>query len=213
MYQRWYSDARGVIHVVRGDGTEFVPTLSGGHAAEVDRVEAAHWQVAVKTSERWTQVPPEWLIAMEWQESRNPYVCARNPEKLPGPEDDGVGPLQITNKGLKAGYTDAQLCDPATNYDIGARYIQRVLIPLVETKTQTQADFPRVSAAFNSGGVYPSGANEWGLRCTGNHVDAEVAALNYLLLKQAAFEGEVLASQFDLTVFVDELSEHGDPAA
>lgn len=203
MYKSWRTEASGIIVVTLADGTEKIPSLTTqAHIDTMRRIQGMatyrgrSFDIGASTttvSTKWG-LRVEWIRSMVFQESGgNPY--ARNPEKLPGPEDDGVGLLQITNLGLKAGYTDAQLEDPETNLNIGCRYIVRSLM------ARYGDNFPKISASFNAGSVHPplkGYENEWNMHCTRGHIDSEVAALNWQILDVMDAAQKAYALQFPL---------------
>lgn len=174
---------------------ERAPTLHGAETKLMDKIEA-DWGGMCRLYAEAYGLPDGWLQAMIFQESGgNPD--ARNPEANKGPEDDGLGLLQITHPSLKGrrrivvdgqsrwigGRTDAELLVPSTNLDIGAKY-------LAQHYKRIGNDFPRNAAAFNAGSDHPPSdkdhENPWWLHSTGNHVSREVAALNYWIQAFAA---------------------------
>lgn len=202
MYRSWDTDPSGLIIITLADGTKRTPTLERpDHIAIMRRIETeGTWRGVRVPIGRFTQeaadrwgLRVEWVRSMVFQESGgNPW--ARNPEVKPGPEDDGVGELQITSADLKRGYTDKQLEDPEINLDIGCRYIYSL------TKRYGW-DFPKISAAFNAGSVhtpYRGYENEWNMHCTRGHIDAEVSALNWQILSFQQAANEAFAKNFDL---------------
>lgn len=172
----WTTREDGVIvtrdTVTRG---ESVLTLSGPNAELLEQIEARWGDLCRRIGGRYG-LRDGWLQAFIFQESGgNPN--ARNPERLPGPEDDGVGLGQITAADLKKGYTDEQLRDPEVNVEIMAHYMAK----LVKTYGP---DFPRISASYNAGSVHPpyrGFENPWGMHCWHGHITSEVSALNYYL--------------------------------
>lgn len=201
MYRGWRTEPNGLIVVTLADGSEKTPTIVRlDHVAILRRIQTTGTfrgrafplgELSQRVADKWG-VPVEWLRAMQFQESGgNPY--ARNPEKLPGIEDDGVGELQITSAWLKRGFTDEQLEDPETNLTIGARHIVQSLVPTYGH------DFPKISAAFNAGSVhhpYKGYENEWNMHCTLGHIDAEVSALNWQILDLMEEAERAQAHQF-----------------
>lgn len=155
-------------------GAESVLTLTGANAAELESIEARWGDLCRRIGDR-HGLPDGWLQAMIFRESHKGDPRSRNPEKLPGPEDDGVGLMQITSSALKAGYSDKELEDPEINVEIGASYIASLV-------KRYGRDFPRISAAYNAGSVhapFKGAENPWGMHCTPGHITAEVSALNY----------------------------------
>jgi hypothetical protein len=154
----------------------------------------AKWREAIADAAEAARIPAEWVGAMVWRESGGSASIRSF--------DHGVGLLQITNPGLKGGHSDDELCDPALNLSIGCSYIANL-------SSRYRGDFPSVSAAFNAGSArkraHPDGGFE--LVCTGNHVDAEVRALNTIVLHErddlAAMWARASDMQFDLTQLVD----------
>ncbi|MES2359966.1 MAG: transglycosylase SLT domain-containing protein [Gemmatimonadota bacterium] len=161
-------------------------------------------------------LPEGWLAAMEWQESGfNPraYRIERQRREdgvmVPIVSPDGrpltgVGLLQITNPGLKGRLTDAALFDPATNIDVGARYVAFL-------RDKYGDDFPKVSAAYNAGSVRPDAGNPWNMHQYGAHVSSEVSALNYYIERRNEQHQHELvyladtatAERFDLAGLID----------
>jgi hypothetical protein len=205
----WRTREDGVVVVQEaGDATDRVLTLSGPNAEGIERVEA-RWGDLCRVIGAKYGLPDGWLQAMIWRESGgNPK--ARNPETSASREDDGVGLMQITSRGLKAGHSDVQLEDPETNVEIGAAFIASLV-------KRYGRDFPRIAAAYNAGSVHPpyrGFENPWNMHCTAGHITAEVSALNYHLLRGVFSDSEraqVLALVFATS---DELArhdfEHGD---
>lgn len=188
----WRTDVSGLVVVSKDGAPEFVPSLQGANADGMDRVLAQWSELAETVATQWN-VPKEWLLAMIWRESGgNPKALRHEPNGW-----TGVGILQITHPALKAGLSDEQLMDPQANMQRGARYLAKQLIPAYDH------DFPKISAAYNSGSVRFSSENEWQMRCTGSHIDAEVAALNYQILKARDDLENVMRVQFDLTADLD----------
>jgi soluble lytic murein transglycosylase-like protein len=183
-YQWETEGATGLIRVRRAADQDWrVPTLQGAAAEQVDAVADRWGAVAAPIAARWG-IPDTWLLAMAWQESKgNPAAMA---------PDGGVGLMQITHPSLKSGYTTAQLQDGPTSLEVAARYIARQLVP------RHGRDFPKIAAAYNAGSVRASALNEWGMVCTGSHIDGEVCAHNRILLRRMADaeleRGRVLAS-------------------
>jgi hypothetical protein len=199
---RWRTDECGLIWVSKDGAPEFVPTLRGANALGMESVIARWSDMARVVAERWG-LPVEWILSMVWRESAgNPRAFRREPNGW-----TGIGLLQITHPSLKGGLIDEQVFDPQTNLEIGARYIARSIV------AKYGRDFPKISAAFNAGSVRHSDANEWQMVCTGNHVDAEVGALNYQILRSQQemqrATANAVAVQFDLQALVD-VSPHHD---
>jgi soluble lytic murein transglycosylase-like protein len=171
---------------------ERAPILSPAQAVIMDRVEST-WGGMCRIYAEAYGLPDGWLQAMIFRESGGD-PNARNPEGTKGPEDDGIGLLQITHPSLKGrrrvtidghvkwvgGLSDAELLVPATNIGIGAKYAREQML-------RYGNDFPRVAAAFNAGSAHPAADpehdNPWSLHSTGNHITIEVSALNYWISK------------------------------
>jgi hypothetical protein len=196
MYQGWRHDEDGVVHVTREDGTEVVPTLAGKWADSYDLVDDRWRSVATPVAVRWG-IPVEWLLAMAWRESGgNPLATS---------QDGGVGLMQITSSALKAGHTAEELLDGRVSLEVAARFIAALV-----KRPDVGRDFPRVSAAYNAGSVRPSDANDWGMTCTGSHIESEVCALNRGILRRLSTEaherGEVMALVYQTsTSMLDEV--------
>jgi hypothetical protein len=173
----WRKRDDGVIVVREGTGPEQILTLSGPAADLMDRVEAQWGDLCRKVAPRYG-IRDGVCQSMIRQESRG-NAKARNPEKKPTIDDDGVGLMQITNAALKSGHTDAQLEDPEVNITIGCSY-------LAELYRRYGDDFPKIAAAYNAGGIYrprPGFENPWGMHSSPGHITSEVSALNYYLLR------------------------------
>lgn len=202
----WKTDETGLIVVTREDGSEFVPTLTGKWADIMSSV-IARWGDTVRPITEQFGVLDRWVLAMIYQESNgNPraFRQERHADGSPiisqpsGRPLTGVGLLQITSEGLKGGHTDEQLFDPVLNLTIGTRYIRDIA-----RRPDVNWDWPKVAATFNGGSPRPNPKSEWNLYCYGNHVDAEVSAQNYCILRgmsDAEKEASRAAAlQFDLT--------------
>lgn len=173
----WRTCRDGRIVVRDGDGPAFVPSFAPGSpdALEVERVEARWGEHCRRFGGRYGLRDGCLQAHIKRESGGDPK--ARNPERQPGVEDDGVGLLQITNAALKAGYTDRELEDPDVNLEIGAAYLASLV-------RRYGYDFPKLAAAFNAGGVYaprPGEVTRWGMHATPGHVDEEVRAYNYFL--------------------------------
>ncbi len=187
MYQ-WRTDEHGLIVVTKEDGSQFVPTLTGKYADVMSSV-IARWGDTVRPIAEQFGIVERWILAMIYQESGgNPRAFRREPNGW-----TGIGLLQITHPSLKGGHTDEQLFDPQLNLTIGARYIKQIA-----GRDDVKWDWPRVAATFNAGSPRPNPKSQWNLFCYGNHVDAEVAAQNYCVLR-AMTPSEHPAPLFDLT--------------
>lgn len=163
----WRTDDRGRVHVTDDDGAEFLPfpmattqrTIEAGIAQFGDLFHAEANAIGID----WA-----WLVAMAYRESAfNPRAQSR---------DGGSGLFQITDAGLRAGHSNEELYDPQLNTRIAAHYIASL-------GRRYANDFPRVSAAFNAGSARPDPKSPWNLHATGDHIDAEVKALNYALTR------------------------------
>lgn len=173
----WRTREDGVVVTRDGNGDEFILTLTGEEARVMDRVIERWGELSERVGQR-HGIPGAWVRAMIKRES-NGDEHARNPERLIGREDDGVGLLQITSGALKAGHTDAELEDPEINLEIGVGYMAALV-------KRYGHDFPKISAAFNSGSVHPpyrGFENPWGMHAWYGHITEEVSALNYDILR------------------------------
>jgi len=189
----WKTDENGLIVVTKQDGTVFVPTLTGKWADIMSSV-IARWSDTVRPIGEQFGVMDRWILAMVYQESNgNPRAFRKEPNGW-----TGVGLLQITHPSLKGGHTDEQLFDPRLNLTIGTRYIRDIC-----RRPDVAWDFPKVAATFNAGSPRPNPKSEWNLYCYGNHVDAEVSAQNYMVLRgleDASMETQRAYSLVDLTI-------------
>lgn len=199
---------------------ERAPILAASEARILDRVEE-QWGPLCRLVGEAYGLPDGWMQATIYRESGGDPM-ARNTEGTPkDPRDDGIGLMQITHPSLKGrrkvtidgrpqwvgGKTDEELFLPATNLDIGARY-------LAEKLKVYGNDFPRVAAAFNAGSARPPAdkdhQNPWWLHSTGNHVSEEVAALNYWITKYSGRHATI--AQPILISLVDMAREADDEA-
>lgn len=161
----WGSDSRGRVWVSDGGGPQYMPTATGSSAALIDRG-VAQYGALFQQMGREYGVPSAWLVAMAKRESGfNPRAQAA---------DGGWGMFQITDAGLKGGRTFEQLADPVVNTQVAAKYLSSLRLRYGD-------DFPTISASFNAGSPRPSSQNKWNLVSTGDHIDDEVASLNYAL--------------------------------
>lgn len=178
MVYTWRTREDGVI--VTTDtvtGVESVLTLSGPNAELMEKIEA-RWGDLCRRKAAPFGLHDGWCQSFIFQESGGDEH-ARNRERLPGIEDDGVGLGQITAADLKKGFSDQQLQDPETNVGIMVHYMAALV-------HRYGPDFPKISAAYNAGSVRPPArgfANPWGMHCTAGHITAEVSALNYYLMR------------------------------
>lgn len=168
----WTTREDGAILV---DGDKLLTLPAPGDSA-LARIEAEWGDICARCAKRYV-FRNGWLQAMIYRESvgkerayrqermQDGTAIVRNGRPL-----TGIGLLQITDPGLKGGYTDEELYDPHLNIDIGAHYVRSLF-------TRYGDDFPRISAAFNAGSAR-KGPEPWGLFATAGHVDAEVRALN-----------------------------------
>lgn len=195
---RWKTNEYGLIVVTKEDGTEFVPTLTGKYADTMSSV-IARWSDVVRPIAEQFGIIDRWMLAMIYQESAgNPRAYRKEPNGW-----TGIGLLQITHPSLKAGHSDEQLYDPQLNLTIGTRYVRDIA-----RRPEVAWDWPKVAATFNAGSVRPNPKSEWNLYCYGNHVDAEVSAQNYVVLRALTAE-QHSAPLFDLL----ELARASDDAA
>jgi len=180
------------------NGAETVPMLPAEQWKAIGDVERK-WGELCRTAAGRYQLPDGWLQAMIWRESGG-NQWARNRENTDDPRDDGIGLMQITSRALKANLADAQLFDPRTNIETGARYIGWLASLQSTHGPDGKADFARIAAAFNAGSVRPSTENRWGMHSTGSHIDQEVRAYNtwvYLKLEGEKFyAAQALAKSF-----------------
>ncbi len=61
--------------------------------------------------------------------------------------DGGVGPMQITDAGLKGGHTTAELLDPDLSLNIGVKYLATLL-------DKQHGNIVRAIVSYNAGGAY-----------------------------------------------------------
>ncbi len=188
----WKTNEFGLIVVTKEDGSQFVPTLTGKYADVMSSV-IARWGDTVRPIAEQFGIVERWILAMIYQESGgNPRAFRREPNGW-----TGIGLLQITHPSLKGGHTDEQLFDPQLNLTIGTRYIVGIA-----KRPDVNWDWPKVAATFNAGSPRPNPKSEWNLYCTNGHVDSEVSAQNFVVLRAMSDvekdAAKVTALQFDL---------------
>lgn len=91
----------------------------------------------------------------------------------------GIGPMQITAKGLKAGYTDEELRDPKLNLSIGIGVLRGLWAHGVR-------EYPVAASIYNAGGSVVEGRyvphtslhSPWGMAETPGHIMRSVLAYN-----------------------------------
>lgn len=163
MTRTWRTDPYGRVHVT-DEGVEWLPFPTAAGQATCDHI-AAHYGDMFRAEADGAGIFWVWLVAMAYRESGgNARAQSR---------DGGSGLFQITDKGLRGGLSDEQLYDAQVNTRIAARYI-------ADLRRRFGNDFPRVSAAFNAGSPRPDPKSPWNLHATGDHILAEVEALNYV---------------------------------
>lgn len=190
------------------NGAEEIPMLKAEDWAKVRAIEEK-WGPLCREIGAKNLLPDGWCQSMIKRESDGFARATRierhgdgTPIVVNGRPLTGIGLLQITDPGLKGHRTDEELYDPRLNLEIGCRYISYLASRPDTRGKDGKPDFACVAAAFNAGGVHDSSANRWGMRCTGDHVDYEVRALNtwtYLKLEgQKIFAAQALAKNFNL---------------
>jgi hypothetical protein len=146
-----------------------VPSL-GGASAKLFDTQCARWLDVARRMGAIYRVPWYWILGMIYRESGgNPAAIA---------PDGGLGLMQITSTAAKAGHTDQEVLDPATNVQLGARLIaaqRRAGDTIVEAASKFNA------GAEGTGAPHPSSVSPWGYRETAGHISAVVAAANYAL--------------------------------
>jgi len=208
MRYSWRIDAATRLIIVSTDGgPEWTPKTEK-YAADVAYVDRTWREMATPIAER-HGLQVEGILAQVVQESRgNPRAFRQEPNGW-----TGIGLMQITHPSLKAGHSDEQLYDPALNLEIGTKHTAS-LARQYHT-LDGLPDWPRVFAAFNAGSPRPNPKSPWNLYCYGNHVDAEAAFYNTIILSRIA-ETQELAQQavelqFDLVSMLDLSPHHEDP--
>ena len=196
------------------NGAETVPMLDPSQWDAIRAIEDKWGPLCKEIGDR-HQLPEGWLQAMIWRESAgNERAYRVEKDKNGNPIHDatgrlltGVGLLQITSSAIKKGRTDAEIFNPPINIELGAGYVSYLASRPDVKGPDGKPDFARISAAFNAGSVRPSPLNRWGMFSYGNHVDAEVRALNtwiYLKLDDARiFAAQALAKQFSTVDLLD----------
>lgn len=202
---KWRTEEDGTVVVTEPPAViDVVLKLEGVQEQAMARVED-NWGDMCREAAAGKGIPDGWLQAMIYRESGgNPMAFRREPNGW-----TGVGLLQITHPSLKRGEPDSEIFFPRTNLSIGADFVAGLM-------KRYGNDFPRIAAAFNAGSIRETDANPWGMHSTGNHITAEVSALNtwIRMMKQRraakeAKEAEKQAGLFDLT----ELARDADEAA
>jgi soluble lytic murein transglycosylase-like protein len=161
----WRTLASGAVEV---NGA--VLTLSARERKAFEGQVWAKWRALAEKHAARAAVPLHWLLGTIYAESGG------NPLALSTAGAWGLMQLMPFNwKGIPK----EQVADPDTNIrlgsDIQASHIRRF-----------GRDLPRVAAAYNSGGNYPSTNSPWGLRENKNYITNVVAASNYALERAAS---------------------------
>jgi soluble lytic murein transglycosylase-like protein len=152
----------------------------GGVVVTLPAAEIAIWKTRVHTAlgsaiaaaAAKAKVAPAWIEAIVYAESAgNPAALRIEPSG-----QTGVGLMQITDPGLKAGHTDAELMDPGLNLAIGTAFVARLV-------AQGNADLVAVASAYNcgpgaDGRAKPSTGNPWGLCAAAGYLDRVAGAAN-----------------------------------
>jgi hypothetical protein len=205
MRYSWRIDVETRLVIVSTDGgPEWTPKTEK-YAAALAGVDQQWRALATPIAER-RGLDVEGTLAQVMQESSgNPRAFRREPNGW-----TGVGLMQITHPSIKAGHTDAELFDPSLNLEIGTSYTA-ALARRYQTE-QGLPDWPCVFAAFNAGSCRPNPKSPWNLFCYGNHVDAEVAFYNTLILARLADTNDMAQRttelQFDLVSTLDLTPHH-----
>lgn len=190
------------------NGAEVMPLLKAEEWNKIRAIEEKWGPLCREIGEKHF-LPDGWCQAMIKRESDGFARATRierradgTPIIVNGRPLIGVGLLQITDNGIKGKHTDEELYDPRLNLDIGCGYISYLASRPDTRGKDGKPDFACIAAAFNAGGVHDSNANRWGMRCTGDHVDYEVRALNtwtYLKLQgEKLFAAQAHAKDFNL---------------
>ncbi len=178
MSRSWRTDENGLVRVRDDGGDEFTPTLRDPKQVAIVEHGIARFGELFRAVGGTYSVPWEWMIGHAYRESGfNPHALRHEPNGW-----TGVGLFQPTHPSVKGGLTDEQLYDPQTNATVAARHIAN-LMHRSECRVDGVPDFVRVSAAYNAGSCRPDASNRWNLHVTPGHIDAEVAAVNYTVLR------------------------------
>src|SRR5258706_8842282 len=166
------------------NGAEEVPMLRAEERNKIRSIEEKWGPLCREIGEK-HQLPDGWCQSMIKRESDGFARATRierrgdgTPIISNGRPLIGIGLLQITDNGLKGKHTDEELYDPRLNLELGCGDISYLASRPDTRGRDGKPDFACIAAAFNAGGVHDSSANRWGMRCTGDHVDYEVRALN-----------------------------------
>lgn len=135
---------------VQGPFPTFSGTARGNQGLE-------QWKDLVWKHALRTQVPAAFLAAIIAAESKgqaNAINFGDNPH--------GVGLMQITSSGVRAGHSDTELLDPDLNIQLGSDY-------LLQLSQRYDGNPLRVAAAYNAGGAYCGAMggcapNRWNLK-------------------------------------------------
>jgi soluble lytic murein transglycosylase-like protein len=116
-------------------------------------------------------VPAELIVATIATESRgNPEATRTEPD---GRKSVGLMQTLLGTAAEVMGrpVSEAELRDPATSIEAGARYIR-------QQRARTEFEPPLVAAAYNAGSIRESPGNRWRLHSTPEHVDRFVKFYN-----------------------------------
>lgn len=159
----WFTHpATGLVEV---DGV--VPSL-GDAGARVFESDVRRWEALSCEAAHEFGVPVHWILGMMLAESGG-VISARSPV-------GAIGLMQIHSAGARAGLSDEELLDPATNIRAGARLISLIY--------RDGDQLPEVASKYNAGGgldgsPHPSERSPWRMREDPGHIDRVVAAANY----------------------------------
>ncbi len=190
-------DFYGLIRVRDDGGEEFAPTLHDANLIAVLEQGIATYELMFRSKAAVYDVPWEVLPSMALQESRfqkRALRIERNKDGSPRYSPDGrpltgVGMFQITDPSIKGSLPDELLYDVGVNTNLAIRHIANLWQRKECRDAQGKPDPVRVFAAYNAGSIYkprPGFENKWGMHCWYGHIDVEVAAWNYTILRELA---------------------------
>lgn len=172
----------GRPYATRADG---IVTLSGTPvgllAAEATILRTnvvARWGSNIRTAAAATdpKLPWWWVAGVIYAESAGNSKAFRTEPT----GQTGVGLMQLTDPGLKAGHSDAELLDdPILNLRIGTQFLARL-------RRNGNTELPEVASAYNCGpdahGLAKKASNRWGLCEANGYLERVVGGANTALL-------------------------------
>lgn len=148
-----------------------VPTFGGQHRAALQSQVIDRWGNAATAAAQRYGIPVHWIVGTIYRESGG------NPKAKSA--DGGIGLMQLTSKGAKAGRSDAELLsNPELNIRLG--------VALMAAQRREGDSLVEMASKYNAGArsdlsPHPSSASPWGYRETSGHITGVVTGANTAL--------------------------------